>query len=154
MDSDPSLACMRQLYRLYNCSGSAIRDITVVPKHKSSVFNFNSGNNKILLTTDFYCYDYFWQLKYFCVSGLNSSEPDEVLAAYLGLVEQHCLHRVTVAPHADSPQLPPDIDNRRILYTWEKEYVVDWDEDPCVDQEDYDQELCPIEFSDQYYEDR
>ena len=47
MDSDPSLACMRQLYRLYNCSGSAIRDITVVPKHKSTVFNFNSGNNKI-----------------------------------------------------------------------------------------------------------
>ena len=38
MDSDPSLACMRQLYRLYNCSGSAIRDITVVPKHKSTVF--------------------------------------------------------------------------------------------------------------------
>ena len=88
------------------------------------------------------------------MAGLNSSEPDEVLAAYLGLVEQHCLHRVTVAPHADSPQLPPDIDNRRILYTWEKEYVVDWDEDPCVDQEDYDQELCPIEFSNQYYEDR
>ena len=46
MDSDPSLACMRQLYRLYNCSGSAIRDITVVPKHKSTVFNFNSGNIK------------------------------------------------------------------------------------------------------------
>ena len=48
MDSDPSLACMRQLYRLYNCSGSAIRDITVVPKHKSTVFNFNSGNNNKL----------------------------------------------------------------------------------------------------------
>ena len=30
MDSDPSLACMRQLYKLYNCSGSAIRDIKVV----------------------------------------------------------------------------------------------------------------------------
>ena len=45
MDSDPSLACMRQLYRLYNCSGSAIRDITVVPLSKSTVFNFNSGNN-------------------------------------------------------------------------------------------------------------
>ena len=53
MDSDPSLACMRQLYRLYNCSGSAIRDITVVPKHKSTVFNFNSGNNNnIPLTTN------------------------------------------------------------------------------------------------------
>ena len=25
MDSDPSLACMRQLYKLYNCSGSAVR---------------------------------------------------------------------------------------------------------------------------------
>ena len=60
MDSDPSLACMRQLYRLYNCSGSAIRDITVVPLSKSTVFNFNSGNNNnILLTTDLYCYNYF-----------------------------------------------------------------------------------------------
>ena len=152
MDSDPSLACMRQLYRLYNCSGSAIRDITVVPKHKSTVFNFNSGNKKIQQI--FIVTNIFGNSNIFCVTGLNSSEPDEVLAAYLGLVEQHCLHRVTVAPHADSPQLPPDIDNRRILYTWEKEYVVDWDEDPCVDQEDYDQELCPIEFSDQYYEDR
>ena len=53
MDSDPSLACMRQLYRLYNCSGSAIRDITVVPLSKSTVFNFNSGNNNnIPLTTN------------------------------------------------------------------------------------------------------
>ena len=25
MDSDPSLACMRQLYKLYNCSGSFVR---------------------------------------------------------------------------------------------------------------------------------
>ena len=25
LDSDPSLACMRQLYKLYNCSGSAVR---------------------------------------------------------------------------------------------------------------------------------
>ena len=26
------------------------------------------------------------------------------------------------------------------MYTWEKEYVIDWDEDPCVDDDDYDQE--------------
>ena len=27
MDSDPSLACMRQLYKLYNCSGSLVRSL-------------------------------------------------------------------------------------------------------------------------------
>ena len=70
MDSDPSLACMRQLYRLYNCSGSAIRDITVVPLSKSTVFNFNSGNNNnILLTTDLYCYIIFWKLVRYFLRG-------------------------------------------------------------------------------------
>ena len=43
LDSDPSLACMRQLYRMYNCAGSAVRDITVVPISRSSVYNFNTG---------------------------------------------------------------------------------------------------------------
>ena len=70
MDSDPSLACMRQLYRLYNCSGSAIRDITVVPLSKSTVFNFNSGNNNnIPLTTDPYCYIIFWKLVRYFLRG-------------------------------------------------------------------------------------
>ena len=40
------------------------------------------------------------------------------------------------------------------MYTWEKEYVIDWDDDPCVDEEDYDQELTPIEFCSHYHEDR
>ena len=40
------------------------------------------------------------------------------------------------------------------MYTWEKEYIIDWDDDPCVDEEDYNQELCPIEFEPHYYEDR
>ena len=43
LDSDPSLACMRQLYRMYNCAGSAVRDVTVVPVCRSSVYNFNTG---------------------------------------------------------------------------------------------------------------
>ena len=128
MDSDPGLACMRQLYRLYNCAGSVIRDVTCVPLPQSSAFNFNTG--------------------------LRSSDSDEVLAAYLTLVEQHCLHLVMVPPLPDTPALPPDVDNRKIFYAWDKEYVVDWDEDPHVDDDDYDQELCPIEFTDQYYKDR
>ena len=86
--------------------------------------------------------------------GLGSSDPDQVLAAYLSLVEQHCLHLVDVPPHDDTPELPPDLDNRKILHSWDKEYIVDWDEDPCVDEEDYDQELSPIEFTEQYFEDR
>ena len=43
LDSDPSLACMRQLYRMYNSAGSAIRDIKVVPINRRSVYKFNSG---------------------------------------------------------------------------------------------------------------
>ena len=86
--------------------------------------------------------------------GLGSSDPEQVLAAYLSLVEQHCLHLVDVPPHDDTPELPPDVDNRKILHSWDKEYIVDWDEDPCVDEEDYDQELSPIEFTEQYFEDR
>ena len=85
---------------------------------------------------------------------MNSPDPDQFLAAYLTLVEQHCLRLVDVAPHDDTPELPLDMDNRKILYTWDKEYIVDWDEDPCVDEDDYDQELCPIEFTEQYFEDR
>ena len=146
LDSDPSLACMRQLYRLYNCSGSAVRDISVVPVSKSSSYDFNSGAYYYyLIPTDGIIYD---------ISGLRSSNPDEVLAAYLTLVEQHCLHLVIVPPHSDTPTLPADIDNRKIMYTWEKEYVIDWDDDPCVDEEDYDQELTPIEFCSHYYKDR
>ena len=88
------------------------------------------------------------------IPGLNSSDPDQFMAAYLTLVEQHCLRLVDVAPHADTPDLPRDVDNRKIHHTWDKEYIVDWDEDPYVDEEDYDQELCPIEYSEQYFEDR
>ena len=88
------------------------------------------------------------------IQGLNSSDPDLFMAAYLTLVEQHCLRLVDVAPHADTPDLPLDVDNRRIHHTWDKEYIVDWDDDPYVDEEDYDQELCPIEYSEQYFEDR
>jgi len=128
MDSDPSLASMRQLYRLYNCGGSCVRDISVVPVHKMSTHNYNCG--------------------------LSSQDPNTVLAAYLALVEQHCIHLVEVPQHEDLPEIPLDMDNRKIFYTWEKEYIVDYDDNPCVDEVDYDQELCPIKFNKQYHLDR
>ena len=43
LDSDPSLACMRQLYRLYNCAGSIIRDIKVVNLPRASTYDYSSG---------------------------------------------------------------------------------------------------------------
>ena len=69
-------------------------------------------------------------------------------------MEQHCLHLVIIPPHEDTPALPADMDNRKIHHTWDKQFITDWDQNPVVDEEDYDQELCPIEFSEQYYEDR
>ena len=119
---------MRQLYKLYNCGGSCIRDISVVPVHRMSSYNY--------------------------ACGLSSQDPDTVLAAYLALVEQHCVRLVEVPPHPDLPEIPADMDNRKIAFTWENEYIVDYDEDPCVDDEDYDQELGPIIFNDQYHIDR
>jgi len=128
MDADPSLACMRQLYRLYNCAGSCVRDVSVVPIHKMSSYNY--------------------------ACGLSSQDPDTVLAAYLALVEQHCIRLVMVPSHDDLPEIPESMDNRKIAFTWENEYIVDYDEDPCVDEEDYDQELCSIKFDGQYHDDR
>jgi len=128
MDSDPSLACMRQLYKIYNCGGSCVKDISVVPVHAMSTHNYQCG--------------------------LSSMDPSVVLAAYLTLVEQHCIHLVEVPPHDDLPEIPEDMDNRKIFYTWDKEFIVDYDEDPYVDEEDYDQELCPIKFDSQYNSDR
>lgn len=61
---------------------------------------------------------------------------------------------VVVPPHDDLPEIPEDMDNRKIAFTWENEYIVDYDEDPCVDEEDYDQELCAIQFGSQYHVDR
>ena len=52
------------------------------------------------------------------------------------------------------PAIPDDMDNRKIHHTWDKQFIVDWDDNPYVDEDDYDQELCPIEFSQQYFVNR
>ena len=52
------------------------------------------------------------------------------------------------------PGIPDDMDNRKIHHTWDKQFIVDWDDNPYVDEDDYDQELCPIEFSQQYFVNR
>ena len=69
-------------------------------------------------------------------------------------MEQHCLRLVVVPPHQDMPAIPDDMDNRKIHHTWDKQFIVDWDDNPYVDEDDYDQELCPIEFSQQYFVNR
>ena len=69
-------------------------------------------------------------------------------------MEQHCLRLVVVPPHQDMPGIPDDMDNRKIHHTWDKQFIVDWDDNPYVDEDDYDQELCPIEFSQQYFVNR
>ena len=66
-------------------------------------------------------------------------------------MEQHCLHLVIIPPHEDTPALPENMDNRKIHHTWDKQFITDWDQNPVVEEEDYDQELCPIEFSEEYY---
>ena len=86
---------------------------------------------------------------------INISSRLSISASYLSLVDQHCLHLVTVPPHPDLPTIPDHMDNRKIHHTWDKQFVTDWDDNPSLDDEDYDQEiLCPIEFSDQYFLDR
>ena len=68
------------------------------------------------------------------------------MAAHLTMVDQHCLRLVDVAPHPDTLDLPWDVENRNIRHTWDKECIVDWGEDPCMNEE-----LCPIELSEQYF---
>ena len=124
LDSDPSLACMRQLYRTHNSGGSSVRNITVVPLPRNSVHDYTSG--------------------------LTSDDADTVLAAYLRLVEQHCLCLVVVPPLEDTPRLPQGLDGRGIGMLRDGRYVVEEEEE----EEEQTWDLCPIEYEEQYHADR
>ena len=60
-------------------------------------------------------------------NGLESPDYDEMLAAYLTLVDQHCLHLIPVAASDSVPAIPGHIDNRAVYNSWAGEYVVDYE---------------------------
>ena len=60
-------------------------------------------------------------------NGLESPDYDEMLAAYLTLVDQHCLHLVPVPASSSVPAIPGHIDNRAVYNSWAGEYVVDYE---------------------------
>jgi hypothetical protein len=131
LDSDPGLACMRQLYRTHNCGGASVRSMAVVPVCRQSVHDYSSG--------------------------LTSPDPDAVLAAYLRLVEQHCLHLLTVPPLPDTPHLPPGVDGRRIRLMPGSRFHVEGEDRQEEGEEGEGQgggELSPIVYNEQYYLDR
>ena len=87
-------------------------------------------------------------------NGLTSEDPDEMLASFLGLVEQRCLNLIEIPLHDDVPEIPLDMDSRKIYNTWNSEYIVDYHENPNVSENEYNQELHPIEFDARYHSDR
>ena len=127
-ESSFNLVNERDLYKMYNCAGSYIRDINVISIPRSCKYQFHNG--------------------------LESANYDEMLASYLNLVENHCLNLVTVPPHDNIPQLPPELDNRTIHNSWAGEYIVDYDENTLVTSSDRDDGAGPIEFTAEYHEDR
>ena len=50
-----------------------------------------------------------------------------MLAAYLTLVDQHCLHLIPVSASDSVPAIPGHIDNRAVYNSWAGEYVVDYE---------------------------
>ena len=73
-----------------------------------------------------------------------------MLAAYLTLVELHCLHLVPVPALPTTPALPPPLTSRRILLLPGQEYRV-----PDLEQEGADDEgVSAIAYEDQYHVDR
>jgi hypothetical protein len=74
-------------------------------------------------------------------NGLTSEDPDEMLASFLGLVEQRCLNLIEIPLHDDVPEIPLDMDSRKIYNTWNSEYIVDYHENPNVSENEYNQEL-------------
>ena len=135
LDSDPGLACMRQLYRFYNSGAGWVREVAVCPVHPAaSREGWGAGRG----------------------GGLASSDPDTALAAYLTLLEQRCLLLVRVPPLPSTPALPPGTDSQLIKRVWEGEYVVDWEEGGAdrAEQLDRDQELQPILWQTRYHQDR
>ena len=51
-------------------------------------------------------------------NGLTSEDPDEMLASFLGFVEQRCLNLIEIPLHDDVPEIPLDMDSRKIYNTW------------------------------------
>ena len=50
-----------------------------------------------------------------------------MLAAYLTLVDQHCLNLILVPASDSVPAIPGHIDNRAVYNSWAGEYVVDYE---------------------------
>ncbi|XP_023323512.1 F-box/WD repeat-containing protein 5 isoform X2 [Eurytemora carolleeae] len=124
-ECEPSLACMRQLYRMYNCAGSSLRNITVCSVPRQNVYEYR---------------------KY-----LGSRDTDTVLAAQLYLADNHALHLIPVPPADNVPSLPEDVDNMTIKYIWEGRYIADYDENQDENQE---MEKVRIEYLPEYLIDR
>ena len=66
VDSSYNLVNEADLYKLYNCAGNYVREINVISLPSNCTYDFKNG--------------------------LESSDYDEMLAAYLHLVENHCLN--------------------------------------------------------------
>ena len=66
---------------------------------------------------------------------------DQVLTAYLNLVENHCLNLVKIPQLQNLPEIPQNVDNRCIYNSWAGEYIVDYDENPIVTAEDRETDL-------------
>ena len=128
LESDPCLATQRDLYKTYNSGGAYLRTLHVVPLPKMSSYKFENG--------------------------LTSEDPDEMLATFLGLVEQRCLNLIEIPLHEDVPEIPLDMDSRKIKHIWNSEYIVDYHDNPDISESDYDQELQNIEFNVQYHNNR
>ena len=105
-----------------------MRDLNVIPIPKSCTYHFRN---------DFiFCHDIFemtlissWmtrcdpQLR----NGLESPDYDEMLAAYLTLVDNHCLNLIPVPASDTVPAIPSHIDNRAVYNSWAGEYVIDYE---------------------------
>ena len=60
-------------------------------------------------------------------NGLESPDYDEMLAAYLTLVDNHCLNLIPVPASDTVPAIPSHIDNRAVYNSWAGEYVIDYE---------------------------
>ena len=60
-------------------------------------------------------------------NGLESPDYDEMLAAYLTLVDNHCLNLIPIPASNTVPAIPSHIDNRAVYNSWAGEYVIDYE---------------------------
>ena len=94
-----------------------------------------------------------------------------MLAANLRLIEQQCDHLVEVPSNDDVPEIPENMDDRKIHSVWDDEFIVDYDDTlvvgvfmevlidyqincAVVNEDDNEQDICPILFNSDYYNDR